>query len=63
MREEVKGSGVPERVPLPQDLPPASRNMFSKVADMKIPDSPPPEKNEESEPSIPGAKPGMSKFE
>jgi len=41
-------------------------NKFSKLADMKIPDSPPPEKvnlAEEDEPSMPGAKPGMTKFE
>jgi len=35
---------------------------FSKVADMKIPDSPPPEKAE-SENQLPGAEPGMGKFE
>jgi hypothetical protein len=36
---------------------------FSKVADLKIPDSPPPEK--EAMDDIPGveAKPGMGKFE
>ncbi len=34
---------------------------FSKVADMKVPDSPPPEKKESSEDEA--AKGGMSKFE
>jgi hypothetical protein len=37
---------------------------FSKVADMKIPDSPPPEKEEENNLGIMGEeKPGMGKFE
>jgi hypothetical protein len=35
----------------------AAKNTFSKVADLKIPDSPPPEKNDEPE------EPGMNKFE
>lgn len=45
---------------------PAARNTFSKVADIKLPDSPPPEKvnmAEVDEPQFPGAKPGMTKFE
>ena len=33
------------------------KNSFSKVADMKIPDSPPPEKEVEDD------KPGMNKFD
>lgn len=37
---------------------PASRNTFSKVGDLKIPDSPPPEKKEDPEEE----KGGMSKF-
>lgn len=37
---------------------------FSRVADMKIPDSPPPEKEEENNMGIMGEeKPGMGKFE
>ncbi len=37
---------------------------FSKVADMKIPDSPPPEKEEDNHMGIMGEeKPGMGKFE
>ena len=33
---------------------PAYLNTFSKVADLKVPDSPPPEKNEEEDLSKPG---------
>ena len=39
------------------------KNLFSKVADMKIPDSPPPEK-EDDEGIVPAdSKPGMTKFD
>jgi len=40
-----------------------NRNAFSKVADLKIPDSPPPEKVEVEEENLPESKPGMGKFE
>ena len=41
----------------PENQVSAAINTFSKVADMKIPDSPPPEKNDDPE------EPGMNKFE
>jgi hypothetical protein len=41
----------------PENEIPASRNTFSKVSDLKFPDSPPPEKKEEDD------EPGMNKFD